>query len=237
MNLSETWFVEGTIDFELQKYRLLAYLRDVDALFGRRELYPQLSDVIFHHDNLVAFRKNKQFLQDSFPKRLSDVDMRKAELIYERMLADGELMEELESITAYALRRIKRTIDTGAGIYEEVERAMEISPVGLLPVYKDEGYLLLRWGGHAETRAYSYSVTLFEQGDARYKGLKMQYLASWPRSMVWTPQQIKTELIRSRTALHNPAVYSMETALELPLAETILPVAKRMFVKYLATEA
>ena len=26
MTLSETWFVEGTIDFELQKYRLLAYL-------------------------------------------------------------------------------------------------------------------------------------------------------------------------------------------------------------------
>src|ERR1051325_11235780 len=103
MGVSETWFVEGTIDFELQKYRLLAYLRDVDALFGRRELYPQLSDVIFHHNNLIAFRKNKQFLQDSFPKRMSDVDLRQAEIIYERILADSELMEELEQLRAYAL--------------------------------------------------------------------------------------------------------------------------------------
>lgn len=236
MNLSETWFVEGTIDFELQKYRLLAYLRDVDALFGKRELYPQLSDVIFHHDNLVAFRKNKQFLQDAFPKRMSEVDMRKAEIIYEQMLQDGELMDELERITGYALRRLRKTIDTGAELYDEVESAMLISPVGLLPVYKDEGYLLLRWGSHAETRAYSYTVTLFEQGDARYKGLRMQYLNSWPRSMVYTPQSIKTELIRANTVLHNPAVYSMETALELPLAQTILPVAKRMFVKYLAVQ-
>src|ERR1043165_6702180 len=140
MNLSETWFVEGTIDFELQKYRLLAYLRDVDALFGRRELYPQLSDVIFHHDNLVAFRKNKQFLQDAFPKRMSDVDLRKAEIIYERMLADNELMEELEQITAYALQRIKKTINVGTDIYEEVEHALQIIPVGLLPIYKDEGF-------------------------------------------------------------------------------------------------
>src|ERR1043165_4168526 len=137
MNLSETWFVEGTIDFELQKYRLLAYLRDVDALFGKRELYPQLSDVIFHHDNLIAFRKNKQFLQDAFPKRLNDVDMRKAELIYEQMLGDTELMEELELITTYALRRMRKTIDTGTELYDEVEHAMLITPVGLLPVYKD----------------------------------------------------------------------------------------------------
>ncbi len=235
MNLSETWFVEGTIDFELQKYRLLAYLRDVDALFGKRELYPQLADVIFHHNNLIAFRKNKQFLQDAFPKRMSDVDLRKAEIIYEQMLQDNELMDELEQITAYALPRIKKTIDTGAELYDAVEHAMMISPVGLLPVYKDEGYLLLRWGQHAETRAYTYSVTLFEQGDARYKGLRMQYLNSWPRSIVYTPQAIKNELLRTGAVLHNPAVYSMETALALPLAETILPVAKRMFVKYLAS--
>jgi hypothetical protein len=237
MNLSETWFVEGTIDFELQKYRLLAYLRDVDALFGKRELYPQLSDVIFHHNNLIAFRKNKQFLQDSFPKSLSDVDLRKAEIIYERMLEDNELMDELEQITGYALGRIKKTIAVGTDIYEEVEQALQIMPVGLLPVYKDEGYLLLRWGTHAETRAYSYTVTLFEHGDARYKGLRMNYLNSWPRSMVWTPQHIKSELIRTNTVLHNPAVYSMETMLQLPLQETILPVAKRMFIKYLATDA
>jgi hypothetical protein len=108
-------------------------------------------------------------------------------------------------------------------------------PVGLLPAYKDEGYLLLRWGAHQETRAYSYTVTLFERENARYKGLRMQYLDTWPKSIVWTPQQIKTELVRSHTALHNPAVYAMETDLELPLQETILPVAKRVFIKYLAT--
>ena len=35
MILSETWFMEGYIDFELQKYRLLAYLKDVknDLIF------------------------------------------------------------------------------------------------------------------------------------------------------------------------------------------------------------
>lgn len=236
MTLSETWFVEGSIDFELQKYRLLAYLQEVKACFDNSRLYPPLSDLIFHYDNLLAFRKNKQFLQEQFPRRLDAVSMQRAEIIYEQLLADDVLMQELQDITAFAEDRIKRTIDEGTTIYERVEGAMVLSPVGINPPYHGEGYLLLRWGGGAETRAYTYTVTLFEHGQARYKGLKMQYINSWPLSIVYTSQHIKQEIIRSHTALHNPAVYELHTELKLPLTETILPVAKRMFVRYLAAQ-
>jgi len=54
--LSETWFAEGYIDFELKKYTLLAYLQEVDKYFNENKLYPQLADIIFHYNNLVAFR-------------------------------------------------------------------------------------------------------------------------------------------------------------------------------------
>jgi hypothetical protein len=32
-DLSETWFIEGNIDFESKKYTLLAYLQKVNACF------------------------------------------------------------------------------------------------------------------------------------------------------------------------------------------------------------
>ncbi len=236
MTLSETWFVEGSIDFELQKYRLLAYLQEVETCFHSSRLYPQLSDLIFHYNNLLAFRKNKQFLQEQFPRRMDALDLKRAEVIYEQLLADDALMEELHDITAYAEGRMKHTIDAGASLYEQVEGAMEVAPVGINPPYHGEGYLLLRWGANAETRAYNYTVTLFEHGQARYKGLKMQYLRSWPGGMANTAQHIKQEIIRTNTALRNPAVYEVHTDLSLPLTETILPVARRMFIKYLAQQ-
>jgi hypothetical protein len=236
MDLSETWFVEGSIDFELQKYRLLAYLQEVEACFSGRRLYPQLSDLIFHYNNLVAFRQNKQFLQEQFPRRMDAVNLRRAEIIYEQLLADDSLMEELQDITFYAEGKMKLSIDTGAALYEEIESAMEVHPVGINPPYHGEGYLLLRWGGAEEIRAYNYTVTLFEHEKARYKGLRMQYLRSWPHSFFNTAQHIKQELIRASTALQNPAFYEVHTPLALPFSETLLPVARRMFVKYLAAE-
>ena len=36
--LSETWFAEGFIDFELKKYTLLAYLQEVTKFFNENKL-------------------------------------------------------------------------------------------------------------------------------------------------------------------------------------------------------
>jgi hypothetical protein len=71
--LSETWFAEGFIDFELKKYTLLAYLQQVNKYFNETKLYPQLSDVIFHYNNLQALKENKKYLQEQFPKKLTGI--------------------------------------------------------------------------------------------------------------------------------------------------------------------
>lgn len=234
MVLSETWFMEGYIDFELQKYRLLSYLQTVNQYFHQNKLYPQLSDVIFHYNNLVAFKDNKRFLQDQFPKRINEVNMQKLELAYEQMLADDELMQELENITNFAIERMKSTIDSGAEIYDFIEQQITIEPVGILPLYKNEGYMLLRYGQYSEVRAYAYNITLFEHKDAKYKGIKVQYVDSWIRSIANTLENIKIEIIKNIRTLPNPAVYSVETDLSVPLDETFLPIAKRMLVRQLA---
>jgi hypothetical protein len=52
--------------------------------------------------------------------------------------------------------------------------------------------------------------------------------------MVNTYENIKYDLIRSRSELPNPAVYSIETELSFPVEETILPIAKRSLVKFIS---
>lgn len=231
MTLSETWFMDGYIDFELQKYRLLSYLQEINKQFTETKLYPQLSDIIFHYNNLLAFRENKKLLQDQFPKKLEQVNLTKLELVYEKMLADEELMEELERITLYAMDQMKGTINNGAEIYEFVEKQLRIEPVGIMPLYNKEGYMLLRYGQYAEIRAYAYTISLFEHQTERYKGIRVQYIDSWNKSVANTFEHVKLDIIRSIRTLPNPAVYSVESSLKIPLDETLLPIAKRMLVR------
>lgn len=236
-NLSETWFADGYIDFEQKKYTLLAYLQRITRYFNENKLYPQLGDVIFHYNNLVAFKENKQFLQQQFPKRLTAINMEKLQLLYEQMIADDELMQELESIIQYAIHKMNGTIREGAEIYEFVEDSLNISPVGLIPLDTQEGYLFLCDGRYQDTVVYEYRLSIFERHDEKYRGIHTQYIDTYAKKLVESSEDIKIDLIRQRKKLPNPAVYRVETNLVFPVTETLLPIAKRSLVKYIAHNA
>lgn len=235
--LSETWFVEGYIDFELKKYTLLAYLQQITRYFNENKLYPQLSDLIFHYNNLVAFKENKKYLQEHFPKKLTGLQIEKLQTLYEQMIEDDELMQELEEIINYSAGEMKTTISSGAEIYEFVEDKMQITPVGLIPLDVQEGYFFLSAGNSKDTRIYHYRLSFFEKRDEKYRTMKTSYVDIWQRSIFYTYENIKHDLIKNNGALANPAVYSIETELSFPIEETLLPIAKRSLVKYISVAA
>ncbi len=235
-NLSETWFAEGYIDFELKKYTLLAYLQQVNKYFNENKLYPQLADVIFHYNNLLAFKENKKFLQEHFPKKLTGIQMEKLQVLYEQMVEDDELMKELEEIINYSTSTIKRTIRSGTEIYEFVEEKLVITPIGLIPLDTNEGYFFLS-SGRKNTRVYYYRLSFFEKHDEKYRSIKTSYIDNLRRSMSNTYESIKADLIRHRNELPNPAVYAVEIDLGFPFDETLLPIAKRSLVKYISQQA
>lgn len=235
--LSETWFAEGYVDFELKKYTLLAYLKEVNKYFNENKLYPQLSEVIFHYNNLVALRNNKKYLQEQFPKKLTGIQIKQLQLLYEQIIEDDELMQELEDIINYSADEIKTTISSGTAIYEFVEEKLTIFPVGLVPLDSNEGYFFLSEGSYSNTRVYQYKLSIFEKHDEKYRAIRTEFLDQWTRNIANSYENIKSELLRMRRDLPNPAVYSIETDLSFPYDETLLPVAKRRLVRYLSTAA
>ena len=235
--LSETWFAEGYIDFELKKYTLLAYLQHINSGFCETRLYPELADIIFHYNNIVAFRDNKKLLQGNFPKRLTGMQLEKLSLLYEQVIEDDELMKELEDIIYYAAAEMQQTISDGTGIYEFVEEKITIQPIGLVPLDNSEGYFFLNNGNEKDIHVYQYRLTIFEKHDEKYRGIKTGYIDKWNRSIASTYENIKAELIRKKNDLPNPAVYAMNTSLHFPVEETLLPVAKRFLVKFISAAA
>lgn len=235
-SLSETWFADGYIDFELKKYTLLAYLQEVNQYFNENKLYPQLADIIFHYNNIVSFRENKRYLQEQFPKKLTGIQLQKLQLLYEQLIEDDELMKELEDIIHFAAGKMRKAIADGTEIYEFIEDKLVIAPVGIMPLEHNEGYFFLSDGNTNATRVYQYRISIFEKYSEQYRSLKTEFIADWQRNMVNTYQSIKASLIKNRTALPNPAVYAIETNLTYPIEETLLPVAKRSLVRYITTQ-
>lgn len=235
--LQKDWLTQGLIDFEYKKYVLLAYLKTVKTSFGRVELYPFLGDLVSHYRNLLAVKANQALIRDSFPKEISLEDSTKLELSYKKIVEDDKIMREIESIVEFAIPQIKGSLQEGSELYELVESQCEIAPVGVTPLYAREGYMFVTQPPETETNVYRYQMSIFEQSHEQLRSLNTEFIERIPTTFSNTYENIKLELVRRYRELPNPATYLILSKMKFPFTETLMPVAKRLFVKHISKAA
>lgn len=232
--LSKDWLTQGLIDFEYKKYVLLAYLQTVRSSFDKVELYPFLADLVFHYRNLLAVKENKTLIRESFPKEISLEEFRKLELTYRQLVEDDAVMNELENIIDFSLPKIKDSLQEGSVIYEHVEAQCEIAPIGVTPLYANEGYLFVTVPPEKETNIYRYQVSIFEGSQEQLRSLNTEFIECVEKRPFYTYENLKLDLIRKFTDMPNPATYLILSKMKFPFYETLMPVAKRLFVKHIS---
>ncbi len=232
--LSENWITESRIDFEYKKYMLLAWLQKVDENFKTVQLYPSLAELVAHHTNACKLKANKTLMESKFPRTLKGLGQDQHSLLFEPALRNETALEEVDRILQFSIPEFERWLNEGKSIYEFIENEIEISPVGIVPLRTDEGYLLLSQGKQ-DTRVYSFQMTIFEEPESKWRSLKTAHVADWKKTFTNTFESIKIELIRTLTALPNPAVYVAACSKEIPLEAAFLPVAKRMLMREISS--
>jgi hypothetical protein len=229
--LKVDWLTDGLIDFEYKKYVLLAYLKNVRANFDDKKLYPFMSDMVFHYQNLMTIKSNKSLLYENFPKSISKADFSKLKLTYKKLVEDDDLMLEIESIVEFAMPKFQNALEVGKEIYEYVESNLEFVPVGVTPIYTNEGYLFLSQDVSSDVNIYQYQLTFFEQSNEKFRGINTHFLKREERTLSNTFEQIKLKLVKKFADLPNPATYAIVSKQFFPLPETLLPIAKRLLVR------
>jgi hypothetical protein len=232
--LSKDWLTQGLIDFEYKKYLLMGYLQTVQKSFDRTELYPFMSDLVFHYRNLVSIKENKSLIRESFPKEISIEDFKRLELSYRKLIDDDAIMSELESIIEFALPQLSDSLKDGSVIYDYVESQCEISPIGVTPLYAKEGYLFVSQPPEKETMLYRYNISIFGDSQEQLRSLNTQYIDTIEKNTANTYEQLKLNLIKQFKDLPNPATYLILSKMKFPFTETLMPVAKRLFVKHIS---
>jgi hypothetical protein len=205
------WFLHGLWDEEYQRYRLLAYLKHVQAAFFAQRLYPPLSDLIESYEELRSLAQAQQttaVLEDS-------TDM-------------------LYRIIQFAIPKLEESIQEGQQIYDLIERHLQVEVVGLIPLYKAEGYLFLRRGGEKVVRAYRYEIRPIQDKEGLV-GIRLEPVEEFVFSILATPFTILRErLLKAHKDLPTPLTLVVESPLEVPLQETLLPIIKRNLPRWIA---
>lgn len=231
--LKDNWLTEGLIDFEYKQYLVLSYLQSVKGEFEGQKLYPTLSDLVFHYKNLITIRDNQQLMYQHFPQEISKADFRKLELSYRKIVENSEIMNELTDILSFAIPKFKNLLEEGKDLYEALASQLEIEPVGISPIRKEEGYLFMQPFRPSNTLIYYYQTSIFESAEERFRGINLRMLDSIKKGIGETYENLKLQLIRKYQYLPNPATFLIISKVPCPMEESLLPISKRLLMQQL----
>ncbi len=229
-SLDPDWFIQHLVDAEYQKYVLLTYLQQVQRSFTAVKLYPHLAELAAHYHHLHDFAERRQQLRNEFPAEIDGIEQDRFQWRYREKVEDDALMKEISHILEYSLPLIRHHLAEGRGIYSQVSSTMQISPIGIIPIYKHEGYLLLKDGLKADTVVYRYQLTLYAGQYDRYRKVNTFFIDRYRRSLINTAENIKKDLVKQFRTLPNPATYYIESLLSYPLHETFLPLLQNIYL-------
>lgn len=232
--LPKNWIAEGLIDFEYKKYQLLAYLQETNQQFDASKLYPVLGELIEHHRLLDDLKKGKSQMNSLFPKALSGIDLQNGKLHYQPTEKEGELMQEIANITEFAIPRFEHQINKGKDIYQLVESQVEFEPVGIMPIYSKEGFMLLTRESKPEIHAFRYQSSFLQLAGEKFRSIRMWLVGVFQKSLVNTLEKIKLQLIKDIKELPNPATWRLHSSKDFPMEETLLPISKRLLLQHVS---
>jgi len=231
--LPKDWLTSGLLDAEYKQYLLLAWLKHWEREFRDVKIYPALGHLTEAHRDLKSFQKEQKNWRKALQGPLQGLDFASRKLIYQHFNTHPELQKYLDELLAFSLPQIEKSIATGRNLYEIVEEHLELEPIGIQPLYRDEGYLFVFDEDQNQVNNYRYTKSRIILNGERHVQLSLNPIEQLKKSWTETFEQMKLRLARQFPEWPNPAVFLARVSYSFPLQQTTLPVAKRRLVRFL----
>ncbi len=234
LNLSN--FIKAADDVELSKYRVLAILRGYSESLHRNKLYPALAELISIKNELELLIEQMSLFDSEFILNLNFAEFSENFDSDQNLEFKDKDLDIVADFIRWALPEIKNSIIEGKAIFDFVDENIELNEIGIMPIYKDEGYFMIPDIKNDLMKTYRFEMSLFSTQENPLRTLKTKLvdLISLKAPESNSPLDLKHSLLEKYPDLPNPATYCFDTTLDFPFVDTILPVAKRKLVRRLA---
>lgn len=227
-------FTTGAHDPEAAQYRILGAMQAAASDLRHNRLYPSLGQLVEITSILETISNNREQYRTVLPKRLSGVDFDKKTLQFDAIPADEASITSVFQLVDWALPQLRTLTEEGVAMFDFVLQNLHIDVVGIMPMYRDEGYVFVPDPREHVYHVIRYEMSLYTAENDNYRAMKTIEVATRGQGDVMSaPEIVKLDLVREHQDLPNPATYLVDTDLDFPFENTILPVAKRKLMKVL----
>lgn len=222
-SFEDSWLFKPLFDYEYKSYQVLAFEQFLISKLEQLRLYPYVDQVDRILKNLEYFKLQKEDLKKEFPSDLKGIDIQKAQLIREEITESGKI-DELNAIMNFAKKHLSRCSSDARDLEKQLSNEIQVRPIGLLNDNMLGGYLFFR--KLQKTRVYAYEFRMVQRPARRYKEIKTTYLNAEDTGRMTDFTDIKLKYIKSKRARFGINAYLVETNIDIPHFETVLPLVK-----------
>lgn len=236
-NLNLSTFIKAADDVELSKYTVLSALGKYSNALHKNKLYPALAELISIKNELEILIEQMSLFDAEFVLNLNFADFSEDLPLTNPIEYNEDSLNRVTEFINWALPEINSAINEGKAIFDFVDENMLLHEVGIMPIYKNDGYFFIPDTKHDLMKIYRFEMMLFstEENPLRTLKSKLVDLISLQAPEAQSPYELKHSLVKKFNDLPNPSCYHLETEIDFPFMETILPVAKRKLVRNLAS--
>ena len=192
----ETFLTQYT-DRETNEYKILNYLKRCKEKFNKNKLYPELAELRMIATKLEAIVEQRNYLKVQLPRKVKGTFVKgnNYECI-EDTPGTEDSEQKLSDLVDWALPKIYSTIEEGLIIYDFVMQNLSIEPVGEIPAYKDEGYMLIPDNKKSVLLINQYQASATYRSGKQIRVVQTRLLRSIPQALITkTPEELKEDLI------------------------------------------
>lgn len=230
--LNDNWFIEPAIDFELKTYVLSGWLQKIERELYLQHFFPTSNDLKAQVKNLERYRNQKSLLVDQVKGNLIGFQDENLQPEYEFPLNKNDLLDEVDQIVEWSLKKLRKKQLEVDDIISQYESGLTLEPIGIMPLYRKEGYLFLPL--RKEISVYEYSVQpLYPDAEAMNYYVQTNVVGRYEWSAVSTYEKLKSELSKSQQKFAVPATFFCTCKYELPVEESLLPLATKKLLSYI----
>jgi len=231
MILSKNWFIEPSIDFELKKYALLAWLQQGQTALDQKKIYPFFNEIPLHLEQVRSYKNQKEIYHKNLKKEIDSIKGDPPKIIYQLPEADSNLLQEVEMIINFSIEKLEESLRDAENFHRQIKNNLKIFNVGIYPLYIKEGYLFLL--NNDLLKVYDYSAhSVFS--NEKSLPVTTTFIGEFDFTSTTTLEKIKSEVTRSQEKYAVPATFVFESNTDLPVEETFLPLAKEMLAEIIS---
>lgn len=231
--LNKNWITEHTLDFEYKQYQFLSYINKAESHFRKKKIQPFLSEITMHLEDLMKLKNERQRLKTEVNFFLSGVDLKEAKLHYAANKEEEMILEPIDKILDFTEPILKSTIEIGKEIKQKAEQTIHVYSLGIVPLYKEEGIIILDLQKIKKAFIFEYALNNISSF-ASHITVKTTFIQSYILSVSNTIYSVKLDFLRNYRKIPVPATFVVESDGAYPIKETLLPIATQKLITELS---